>query len=71
MAKEELIVYDAKVIEVLPNQMFRVNLDNGHELICYTSGRMRQNKIKIIMNDSVKIEMSPYDLAKGRIVYRY
>lgn len=71
MAKEELIVYDAKVNEVLPNQMFRVNLDNGHELICYTSGRMRQNKIKIIMNDRVKIEMSPYDLTKGRIVYRY
>jgi len=71
MAKEELIEYDAKVNEVLPNQMFRVNLDNGHELICYTSGRMRQNKIKIIMNDRVKIEMSPYDLTKGRIVYRY
>ena len=71
MAKEELIVYDAKVNEVLPNQMFRVNLDNGHELICYTSGRMRQNKIKIIMNDNVKIEMSPYDLTRGRIVYRY
>jgi len=67
MAKEELIEYDAKVNEVLPNQMFRVNLDNGHELICYTSGRMRQNKIKIIMNDRVKIEMSPYDLTKGRI----
>ena len=71
MAKEELIEYDAKVNEVLPNQMFRVNLDNGHELICYTSGRMRQNKIKIIMNDNVKIEMSPYDLTRGRIVYRY
>ncbi|SVD86201.1 uncharacterized protein METZ01_LOCUS439055 [marine metagenome] len=71
MAKEELISYDAKVVEVLPNQMFRVNLDNGHELICYTSGRMRQNKIKIIMNDNVKIEMSPYDLTRGRIVYRY
>ena len=71
MAKEELISYDAKVVEVLPNQMFRVNLDNGHELICYTSGRMSQNKIKIIMNDNVKIEMSPYDLTRGRIVYRY
>ena len=71
MAKEELISYDAKVVEVLPNQMFRVNLDNGHELICYTSGRMRQNKIKIIMNDNVKIEISPYDLTRGRIVYRY
>ena len=71
MAKEELISYDAKVVEVLPNQMFRVNLDNGHELISYTSGRMRQNKIKIIMNDKVKLEMSPYDLTRGRIVYRY
>jgi translation initiation factor IF-1 len=71
MPKDELIEFDGTVTEVLPNQMFKVELDNEHTLIAYTGGRLRQNKIRIIMGDRVKLEMSPYDLSKGRIVYRY
>lgn len=71
MPKDELIEFDGTVTEVLPNQMFKVELDNKHTLIAYTGGRLRQNKIRIIMGDRVKLEMSPYDLSKGRIVYRY
>lgn len=72
MAKDkDLIEYDGEVSEVLPNQMFRVVLENGHMVIAYTGGRLRQNKIRIILGDRVKLEMTPYDLSKGRIVYRY
>jgi len=71
MPKDDLIEFDGKVTEVLPNQMFKVELDNEHTLIAYTGGRLRQNKIRIILGDRVKLEMSPYDLSKGRIVYRY
>jgi translation initiation factor IF-1 len=71
MPKDELIEFDGTVTEVLPNQMFKVELENSHTLIAYTGGRLRQNKIRIIMGDRVKLEMSPYDLSKGRIVYRY
>ena len=71
MAKEPNIEVDGIVIETLPNAMFRVKLDNGHELIAHISGKMRMNYIKILPNDKVKLELSPYDLTKGRITYRY
>lgn len=68
----ELFELEGKITDVLPNQMFRVKLEQGgHEIICYTGGKMRQNKIRLILGDSVKVEMSPYDLTKGRIVYRF
>lgn len=70
MSKTDLIEMEGAISEVLPGNMFRVTLDNGHILTCYTNGRLRQNKIKIIMGDKVRIEMSPYDLTKGRITYR-
>jgi len=68
--KEELIEMTGKVVEVLPEMRFRVHLDNGHQLVAYTSGRMKKNHIRIIAGDSVRLEMSPYDLSKGRIVFR-
>ncbi len=70
MAKEEAIEVEGLVKEALPNVMFRVELKNGHEILAHMSGRMRQNHIKIVPGDNVKIEMSPYDLTKGRIIYR-
>jgi len=70
VAKEEAIEVDGIVKEALPNVMFRVELRNGHLILAHMSGRMRQNHIKIVPGDTVKIEMSPYDLTKGRIVYR-
>ena len=71
MAKEELIEMQGKVTEVLPDSRFRVTLDNGHELIAYTSGKMRKNHIRILAGDRVSLELSPYDLSKGRIMYRH
>ncbi|MGX8685601.1 MAG: translation initiation factor IF-1 [Spirochaetales bacterium] len=70
MAKEEAIEVEGLVKEALPNVMFRVELKNGHIILAHMSGRMRQNHIKIVPGDRVKIEMSPYDLTKGRIIYR-
>ncbi|MEW6355769.1 MAG: translation initiation factor IF-1 [Planctomycetota bacterium] len=70
MAKEEPIRVDATVKESLPNAMFRVILENGHEVMAHVSGKMRMNFIRILPGDKVTIEMSPYDLSKGRIVYR-
>lgn len=70
MAKEEPIRVDAKVIEALPNAMFRVELTNGHQVLTHVSGKMRMNFIRILPGDKVTIEMSPYDLNKGRIIYR-
>lgn len=70
MSKSDLLEMEGAISEVLPGSMFRVTLDNGHVITCYTNGRLRQNKIKIIMGDKVRIEMSPYDLSKGRITYR-
>jgi translation initiation factor IF-1 len=69
--KEELIEMNGKVTEVLPEMRFRVDLENGHRLIAYTSGRMKKNHIRIIAGDRVTLEMSPYDLNKGRIVFRH
>jgi translation initiation factor IF-1 len=71
MAKQTSIEQDGIILEALSNAMFRVQLQNGHEVISHISGKMRMNYIKILPGDKVKIEMSPYDLSKGRIVYRY
>lgn len=71
MAKQASIEQDGVIIEALSNAMFRVELENGHEVISHISGKMRMHYIKILPGDKVKLEMSPYDLSKGRIVYRY
>ena len=71
MAKEELIQFKGKVMELLPNAMFRVTLENGHEVIAHTSGRMRKNRIRILAADEVTVEMTPYDLTKARIILRH
>jgi translation initiation factor IF-1 len=70
MAKEEQIELEGVVIDTLPNTMFRVKLDNGHEIIAHISGKMRKHYIRILTGDRVKVEMSPYDLSKGRITFR-
>lgn len=70
MSKDGLLEVEGAVTEVLPNNMFRVKLETGNEIICYTNGRLRQNKIKIILGDRVRTELSVYDLTKGRITYR-
>ena len=70
MSKEDVIEVEGKVIESLPNTEFKVELENGHQVLAHISGKLRMNYIKIIPGDSVKIEMSPYDLTKGRIVWR-
>lgn len=71
MAKEDLLEMNGLVTEVLPDSRFRVDLDNGHQLIAYTSGKMRQHHIRILAGDKVSIELSPYDLSKGRITFRH
>jgi translation initiation factor IF-1 len=71
MAKEEKIEMEGEVIEALPNTMFKVRLDNGHEVLGHISGKMRRHYIRILPGDRVKIELSPYDLDRGRITYRY
>lgn len=71
MAKDDVIVIDGKVIEALPNAMFRVELDNGHVVLCHISGKMRMHYIKILPADRVKVEITPYSLDKGRITHRY
>ena len=70
MAKEDQIEMEGTIIETLPNTMFRVELDNGHIIIAHISGKMRKNYIRILTGDRVTIEMTPYDLTKGRITYR-
>ncbi|MCA1803009.1 MAG: translation initiation factor IF-1 [Rhodothermaceae bacterium] len=71
MAKQESIKQEGSIIEALPNARFRVKLDNGHEILAHVSGKMRMYYIKILPGDKVTVEMSPYDLSKGRITYRY
>ena len=71
MAKEDQIVMEGTVIETLPNTLFRVELENGHVLIAHISGKMRMHYIKLLPGDKVKLELSPYDLSKGRITFRY
>jgi translation initiation factor IF-1 len=71
MAKNsELIELTGAVTDVLPNSTFKVKVSNGHEVLCYMGGRLKQHKIKVILGDNVKLEVSPYDLTKGRITYR-
>ena len=70
MPKEDAIEVPGTVLETLPNAMFRVELDNGHKVLAHISGKMRMHYIKILPGDKVKIELSPYDLARGRIVFR-
>ena len=71
MAKEELIEMRGEVEEVLPDSRFRVKLENGHSLIAYTGGKMRKHHIRILAGDKVTLELSPYDLGKGRITFRH
>ncbi|HUU45265.1 MAG TPA: translation initiation factor IF-1 [Acidobacteriota bacterium] len=71
MAKEQAITVEGKVIEPLPNAMFKVELENGHKVLAHISGKMRMHYIKILPGDRVTLELSPYDLSRGRIVYRY
>jgi translation initiation factor IF-1 len=71
MAKEEMLEFEGVVAEVLPDARCRVQLENGHEVIAYTSGRMKKNRIRILAGDKVTVEMTPYDLSKGRINFRH
>ncbi len=71
MAKEDLLEFEGVVSEILPNAMFRVTLDNGHEVLAHTSGKMRKNRIRVLAGDKVNVEMTPYDLTKGRITFRH
>ena len=71
MAKEELLEFNGTVTELLPNVMFRVTLENEHEVLAHTAGRMRKHRIRVLAGDKVLVEMTPYDLTKGRITFRY
>ena len=70
MTKEDLVEFNGTVLEVLSNAMYRVKLENGHEIIAYTAGRMKKNRIRVLAGDKVTVEITPYDLSKGRIVFR-
>ncbi|MDR2458641.1 MAG: translation initiation factor IF-1 [Holosporales bacterium] len=70
MPKENLVEFSGSVTEILPNAMFRVELENGHKILAHTSGKMRKNRIRVLVGDKVTIEMTPYDLSKGRIIFR-
>ncbi len=71
MAKEDLTEFNGVVEELLPNAMFRVKLDNDHTILAHTSGKMRKNRIRVLAGDRVTVEMTPYDLTKGRITFRF
>ncbi len=71
MAKEDMIEFSGVVTELLPNAMFRVKLENDHEILAHTSGKMRKNRIRVLAGDEVLVELTPYDLTKGRITYRF
>jgi translation initiation factor IF-1 len=71
VAKEELLEFEGLVTEILPDARFRVQLDNGHQLVAYTAGRMKKNRIKTLAGDRVTVEVSPYDLEKGRLIFRH
>ena len=71
MAKEEQLEFEGTVTELLPNAMFRVKLENDHQIIAHTAGKMRKNRIRVLAGDKVLVEMTPYDLSKGRITYRF
>ena len=71
MPKENVLEYEVVVLEILPNAMFKVKLDNDHEILAHTAGRMRKHRIRILAGDKVTVEMSTYDLTKGRIIFRH
>ena len=71
MAKEELITFEGLVTEILPDARYRVKLESGHEIVAYTAGKMKKNRIKTLAGDRVTVEMSPYDLDKGRLIFRH
>jgi translation initiation factor IF-1 len=71
MAKEDVLEFQGVVTELLPNATFRVKLDNGHEIIAHTAGKLRQNRIRVLAGDKVLCQMTPYDLTKGRLTYRF
>ena len=71
MAKEGVIEFEGVVSELLPNAMFRVTLENDHQILAHTSGKMRKNRIRVLAGDEVNVEMTPYDLTKGRITFRH
>jgi translation initiation factor IF-1 len=71
MSKEELLQFEGLVVEVLPDARYRIELDNGHALVAYTAGKMKKNRIKTLAGDRVTVEVSPYDLEKGRLVFRH
>ena len=71
MAKEELLEFNGTVKELLPNAMFRVKLENDHEVLAHTAGKLRKNRIRVLAGDQVLVEMTPYDLTRGRITFRF
>lgn len=71
MAKEEILEFKGLVTELLPNAMFRVKLENNHEVLAHTAGKMRKNRIRVLAGDEVMVEVTPYDLTKGRIIFRF
>jgi translation initiation factor IF-1 len=71
MAKEDILTFEGRVEEVLPDARYRVELDNGHKLVAYTAGKMKKNRIKTLVGDRVTVEVTPYDLEKGRLVFRH
>ena len=70
MAKQDLLEFKGKVIDLLPNAMFRVRLENDHIIIAHTAGKLRKNRIRVLQGDTVTVEVSPYDITKGRIIFR-
>ena len=71
MSKEEILEFKGKVTDLLPNAMFKVELENGPEVLAHTAGRMRKNRIRVLAGDEVLVQVTPYDLTKGRIIFRY
>ena len=71
MSKEEILEFKGKVTDILPNAMFKVELESGHEVLAHTAGRMRKNRIRVLAGDEVLVQVTPYDLTKGRIIFRY
>ena len=71
MAKEDFLELKGKIIELLPNAMFRVKLENNHEILAHTAGKLRKNRIRVLTGDNVLVELTPYDLTKGRIIFRF
>ena len=71
MVKEESLEFTGVVLELLPNAMFKVKLENDHEVLAHTSGKLRKNRIRVLVGDKVDVEMTPYDLTKGRIIFRF